>query len=222
MDTVKKAKFEQRMVLILLVVFVACFVHMLRRLGFIGSKARPAAPTVVGAPTAVPTPAAVQAVEQYRQRLDEVQTSGVGTVIRPPETPAPSAADEPSPLEGRGELEPLPRDPFISLLPSDLPPPAAPAPQGKTAMGRGSGGGPGAGGGEGDVRPPPLTVRGVIVGGQHPQALIDEGVYGVGDLVKGVRIIAIEREGVLVIAPGGTYRLSPDAGAVLVKQEVSP
>lgn len=221
MDSVKKAKFEQRMIFVLLVIFAACFVQMLKRLGFVGSKARP--PAVATTPVAAPAPAAVQAVERYRQRLDEVQTLGLGTVIRPAEAPAPSAAGEPE----AGS----PRDPLMSLLPSELPSSPTTAAKGKaagtpTAIGgtSSSGGTGGAVGGTGqtEVKPPPLTVHGVIVGGQRPQALIDEGVYGVGDLVKGVRIIAIEREGVLVIAPGGIYRLSPDARAALVKQEGSP
>ena len=101
MDAVQKAKFEQRVVLLLLVVFVAALFHTLKRLGILGGKRAPGSP-----PGALAT--TVQQMEQHEHAIEQLEQGAA------PTTPAVEYAAE--------EV----RDPLVSLLLK--PAPATPAP----------------------------------------------------------------------------------------------
>ena len=91
MDAAQKAKFEQRMVLLLLVIFMAARFNTLRRLGVLGGKPRPGAPPTALAKT-------VQQMQQYEAAIQQVEQGIV---------PSGPAIDYP--MEGV-------RDPLVSLL----------------------------------------------------------------------------------------------------------
>src|SRR5262245_62000341 len=62
------------------------------------------------------------------------------------------------------------------------------------------------------IEPPHLSVQGVIWGGPKPQAIINDLLYGMNDVVKGARIVSIDDEGVTVDYEGETfhYTISSD------------
>ncbi|HEX9564656.1 MAG TPA: hypothetical protein VF981_11820 [Gemmatimonadaceae bacterium] len=102
------------------------------------------------------------------------------------------------------------RDPFESLLPSAIraaqaaPQPVMPgvpidAGMGQTAV-------------EPAVQFPEIAVQGMLWGGPVPVAVIDGGVYQVGDTVSGARITAIERAGVTMEYQGVTALLAVQRG----------
>jgi hypothetical protein len=66
MDAAQKAKFEQRMVLVLLVIFVAALFHTLKRLGVLGGKRAPGKP-----PGALAT--TVQQIQQHEKAIQQVE-----------------------------------------------------------------------------------------------------------------------------------------------------
>jgi len=60
---------------------------------------------------------------------------------------------------------------------------------------------------------PALTVQGVVWGGIFPQAIINNKVVKVGDIIEGVRILAIDKEGITIFFEGDQFKLpSPAAG----------
>lgn len=66
---------------------------------------------------------------------------------------------------------------------------------------------------DGSLRPqreslPSLTVQGVIWGGSFPQAIVNNKVIKVGDVLEGVDIVAIDKEGVTVSYAGVEYKLT--------------
>lgn len=66
-----------------------------------------------------------------------------------------------------------------------------------------------------EVKPlPPLTVQGLIWGGNFPQAIINDKVVKIGDvIVEGVNISAIDKDGIEVMFEGRRYRLPSPASA---------
>ncbi len=54
---------------------------------------------------------------------------------------------------------------------------------------------------------PSLEVQGIIWGGSFPQAIINHKVVKVGDTLEGVRIIAINQQGVIVFFGSRQYSL---------------
>ena len=114
--------------------------------------------------------------------------------------PAPAAAPEPQPPVEASPARPsytaeaqATRDPMVSLLPAEPTTHDARA-AGQTPSERKPG------------RPqlPALSVQGIVWGTARPQALINGGLYEVGDAVEGARILSIERSGVTIIEVGGT------------------
>jgi len=88
------------------------------------------------------------------------------------------------------------RDPLISLIPKEPPPAAVP---GTAAAAK-----PDA------PKPvPKLIVTGLVWGGPHPKAVINQKTYGVGDSVEGVTIVDIGRRGVTVEYLGSRYSYAP-------------
>lgn len=103
MDAVQKAKFEQRMVLVLLVIFVAALFHTLKRLGVLGGKQIPGKP-----PGALAT--TVQQIQRHEEAIQQLE-QGASTLVPVVEYTA----------EGV-------RDPLASLLAGPAPEPAASGP----------------------------------------------------------------------------------------------
>ena len=54
-----------------------------------------------------------------------------------------------------------------------------------------------------------LNLTGVIWGGDLPQAIINDKVYGVGDSILGVKIMEINKTGVLLQYKEDAYILKP-------------
>ena len=102
MDAAQKAKFEQRMVLVLLVIFVAALFHTLKRLGVLGGKRTPGTPPAALATT----------VQQLQRHEDAIQQLEGGA---PPPVPVAEYT-----AEGV-------RDPLASLLTGPAPQPMPPS-----------------------------------------------------------------------------------------------
>jgi hypothetical protein len=73
---------------------------------------------------------------------------------------------------------------------------------------------------QGEMKPlPAFTVQGVIWGSKVPQAIINNKVVKVGDVLEGAKIISIGQEGIVVLFEGSEYNLSsPSTGATPVNQ----
>jgi len=185
MDAIRKAKLEQRVILILLVVFAGTVVGVLRSVGILGRKAPKidAVTELAGSPVSVP-----EAVQRFRERMAAVQPEE-------PQATAESESPEVAPVQYTASTL---RDPMISLLPEERleqttpevvvsPPPPPP-------------------------QPPVVTVQGILWGNARPQALIDGQLYEVGDTIDGAKIIAITRDGAVLDVQGSTFVLSPSPG----------
>lgn len=61
----------------------------------------------------------------------------------------------------------------------------------------------------GSVQPPSLTVQGLIWGGSIPQAIVNNKVVKVGDVIEEARIADITKEGVKVSYKGRNFNLAP-------------
>ena len=48
------------------------------------------------------------------------------------------------------------------------------------------------------IAPPNLRIQGIVWGNAQPQAIINNTVYGVNDVVEGATIVAIDRGGITV------------------------
>ena len=91
------------------------------------------------------------------------------------------------------------RDPLTSLFPRPAPEPVPASPASPTPE-------------VPPVPPPPtLSVQGIVWGGSTPQAIINDQLYGIHDVVKGAKIIAIDREGVTMDYHGTTLHYSPSS-----------
>lgn len=63
--------------------------------------------------------------------------------------------------------------------------------------------------------PPPLSVQGIIWGGNFPLAIINNKVVKVGDTLEGAEILNISKEGVTIKFTGNTFNLmSPSAASM--------
>ena len=91
------------------------------------------------------------------------------------------------------------RDPLLSLLPEPPKPEATSQGQQPTAAA---------------THPKPLTLllRGIIWGGPEPQAIVNDEVYGVGDVVEGAAITAIRQEGITVEIEGQARQVAIQEG----------
>lgn len=54
-----------------------------------------------------------------------------------------------------------------------------------------------------------LKIQGIVWGSKMPQAIINNAVVGVGEVIAGVEILDIRREGVYVLYEGRQYILRP-------------
>lgn len=69
-----------------------------------------------------------------------------------------------------------------------------------------------------DMPLPSLTVQGIIWGGNLPQAIINNKVVKIGDMIEGVRVTEINKSGVTVFFGYRKYNLSAPAAAQLPKE----
>jgi len=61
------------------------------------------------------------------------------------------------------------------------------------------------------VTPPPLSIQGLVWGGRTPQAIIDNRVVKVGDVIEEAEIIEISKDGVTVVYKKRIFKLSSPA-----------
>lgn len=188
MDAVQKAKFEQRMVLLLLVIFVAALFHTLKRLGVLGGKQTPGTP-----PGALAT--TIQQLQQHEETIQQMEQGATSTILVVEYT-----------AEGV-------RDPLTSLLAGPAPKP--PSSSAASPAGAPSGGSAGAGA---VPTPPTVTIQGIIVGERPQAIIdrtlyqVGDMVQGVA------RIVAIDRSGVILEVQGFQFLISPMGSATLVNR----
>jgi hypothetical protein len=63
------------------------------------------------------------------------------------------------------------------------------------------------------VTPPMLTVQGLIWGTGLPQAIINNKVLKVGDIIEGCKIVSIEKEGISIFYQGRPFNIGAPASA---------
>lgn len=64
---------------------------------------------------------------------------------------------------------------------------------------------------------PQLTVQGIIWGGNLPQAIINNKVVKIGDVLEGAEVVEIEKEGVTVLFAGVDHKLTTQSFGSLEK-----
>ena len=193
MDAAKKAALERQIVMGLVGLFAVTFaVGPLKSLGLFRAGASKAAPVRQAAGPENPLGAAMQG---HWKQLEEAESGE-------PKTQEAASAREVPPAPAAYTAHTL-RDPLKSLLP-ERPQPVK--------------GEPGMAGATTGVRPPVQTaelpppdlhVEGLIWGGPRPTAIIDGEVYGVNDVVKGAKILGIDRRGVTVECGGKSVLYPP-------------
>lgn len=190
MDAARKTKVEQGIFAVLLVVFgVTLLTGPLKQMGFFRASApQQAATPVATAGVNMSQPLAVS-VKEYRQKIDQE--------VNPQDDARPQQALPPSTLNYTAQEL---RNPLKSLLPGEP-----------------SGGGPHSGGPfpppaqPPAPAPPALRLQGLLWGGIEPQAIINDHVYRVGELVAGAKILAIDRHGVTIEHRGASLVYSPSS-----------
>ncbi len=189
MDAAKKAQFEQRAVVGLLVLFAMTSWGALQKSGILRRSA-PLAPVAPTEKVSVPAGSLVQTIQQPWNRLQQQVDASAGTV-------AAAATPAKQPAYAAHEL----RDPLKSLLPDSLTRSASiMPPEAETTAAA-------------PVAEPPrldLAVQGLWWGGPNPRAIINGDVYAIGDRINGATIVAIDRRGVIVEAGGTTQQLVPE------------
>jgi len=180
-DAAKKASVEKKIVLGLLGLFGLTLSGALR--GVVGThgSSTVSAPVIASVAT-TPPPAQPLAIRHVMSQAIKKVEDAVAFETR---SPAPSAERSGSTSERLYTAQAL-RDPMESLMPQELPKVAATPAAPQYAP-------------EAPPEPPPaLRVRGVLWGGKDAQAIINDKVYRIGDMVAGVKILAIDRRGVTV------------------------
>lgn len=207
-DPQQKIKFEQRAVIGLAGVFVlTLLLGPLKRFGPFRAKPLRSAPTPAFGTVDMskPLPDTLKAYEQRVEQQLEVDGRSGAARSQPVAEPIYTAQAL--------------RDPLKSLLPTEPPKPNTPA--GQAARPQAPAAPP-----KPPPPPPALTVEGVLWGGSTPRAIIEGQVYGVGDTVEGVKILEIDRRGVIIDHHGtlvvypATAEMSPHGTAGLKSQRV--
>ena len=186
METAKKTDVEKRFIIVLLCILAVSLWWGLNSAGLIKLPAKAAS---------TPSPAAPAAIPPAVREVQDTATSPVQ-----PEAGArpPRATPRERPTYTAGAL----RDPFQSLLPGgpkkfEVRPSQEP---GRVTA-------------SGEAGLPTLTIQGLIWGGPKPKAIIDNEVYGVGDVVRGATITAIGPEGITLELQGRIIRVAiPGSG----------
>ena len=182
MDASRKTTLEQRLVIVLLVIFAVVLLNSLKTLRGSGKSTTQASNPITAVQQSIPN-----VVRQFREQIEEVTHQA--------QAPQGDAADHPASAPVQYTASHL-RDPLLSLLPkADLTEQGKPVKIDRTAPP------------PPPAQPPAVTVQGMVWGGPRPQALIDGELYEVGEAVQGARIVAIDRNGVTVEVEGMTFRL---------------
>ncbi|MBI3324217.1 MAG: hypothetical protein HYZ92_02960 [Candidatus Omnitrophica bacterium] len=174
---------QQLVVIGLLGGFVMLLIRQMTVLGLVGGKAQPPPQAMTPVgPYHATVPQIVKNVEEH----EEAVAARINT------------ASQPAAQVVKYTAESL-RDPFVNLLPGPVPPPSHSA---------------GSAGSRASAVPPApdLVVQGVIWGGMRPQALVNDGVYDLGDTIKEATIVDIRRDGITVSTNGHTYELGVSSG----------
>jgi len=192
----KKTDVEKRFIIILLCILAVSLCWGLKSAGLIKLPARAASPS--SWPPSPPSPAGDLA-HPITPAVREVQNKTKSQV-------QPAASTRPS----RVALTDRPtytastlRDPLQSLFPGG---PKKLEVRPSQEPGRVTAPSPGEG------RLPTLTIQGLIWGGPKPKAIIDNEVYGVGDIVQGATITEIGPEGITLELQGRTIRVALPQG----------
>jgi hypothetical protein len=188
MDASRKTTLEQRLVIVLLVIFAVVLLNSLKTLRGSGKPKTQAANPITAVQQSIP-----KVVRQLREQIEEVTHQA--------QAPRGDAADHPASAPVQYTASNL-RDPLISLLPKE-----DQAGQGKPGKADRTSPPPP------PAQPPAVAVQGMVWGGPRPQALIDGELYEVGDAVQGARIVAIDRNGVTVELQGSTFHLTTPSAA---------
>ena len=184
MDAPKKPDVEKRLITVLLCILGVSVFWGLKNAGLITFPAPRSAPVQ---PVAVSAPAKA------------TKTAKPGAHQGSPEVgPRPPAVVSRQPDQWTYTAATL-RDPLQSQLPGSKKPEVRPSQEGS---------GHGMASSAGEVRLPTLTIQGLIWGGPKPKAIIDNEVYGVGDVVQGATITEIGREGITLELQGRTIRMA--------------
>jgi len=72
------------------------------------------------------------------------------------------------------------------------------------------------------VNPPDLKIQGVVWGGQQPQAIINNKVLKIGDVIEKARIINISQSGIDIFYEGRQFKISSPASAYLKEKNDTP
>lgn len=65
------------------------------------------------------------------------------------------------------------------------------------------------------VTPPALTIQGIIWGGRFPQAIINNKVVKIGDIIEEAQVSGISKEGVVITFKNRQFNLSSPAAVNL-------
>lgn len=185
MHAAQKAKLEQRIVMGLLAVFTIAFVMgPARTLGWFRPPLRRAPSAVVEQAPSVPSIPAL--VQQYNDKINSQVES----------KPSMATSASVSAVQATYAAQTV-RDPLKSLLPPPAEKPNGAARAGQPALAEKP---------QPQKPPPPpaLKVQGCLWGGSAPKAIIDGRLYGVGESIQGVKILSIDRSGVVVDHHGTT------------------
>ena len=69
---------------------------------------------------------------------------------------------------------------------------------------------------------PSLSIQGIVWGGRLPQAIINNQVVNIGDIIQGIRLIDISKEGITVFYNGREQVISAPAVNMLKEQSLNP
>ena len=183
----KKTDVEKRFIIILLCILAVSVGWGLHSAGLIKLPARAASPPSPAAPLRHPMPPAAPEVRNTTTPPVQPEAERRPSRVTPTSRPTYTA----------GAL----RDPLQALLPG-----------GPKKLGPSQDAGRATAPSPGEARLPTLTIQGLIWGGPKPKAIIDNEVYGIGDVVQGATITAIERDGITLELQGRTIRVAMPQG----------
>jgi len=183
-DARKKAQFERRAVIGLLVLFLCTAFGALRNMGIIGQRTK-AAPMPLLVEGVHMSGSLGEALNTYREKFvpqPEPMTVTKSKRVVDEEPPGYTAQDLRDPLQAL-----LPSDEFVAVVPGEEEAPEAFVPS---------------------LEELNVHVQGLIWGGSKPRAIINDRVYEVGQSVDGVMIVAIDWQGVTIEHEGRAVKIS--------------
>lgn len=64
---------------------------------------------------------------------------------------------------------------------------------------------------EKEIIPPSLAIQGLIWNTDRPQAIVNESVVGIGDMLEGAKIVGIQKTGISIVYEGKPFWIKKDA-----------